>query len=168
MQNLRKINKFYLSGGWVHVPKDLKHLQTLNIKAILDLQFFPGDSQNKAYINYISEEAEKVGIEYRGMPMVDGDNDNLSDIFGTGAETLEKWELQFPKKRDSILVKCAAGVSRSASMLINYLCARDNKSYVDVLHMIRNAEEQYAMFGVSPSYEFVKYLKSKYPDTRYE
>lgn len=168
--NFRKVdNKFCLSGGWNNLPENVKFLQANNIKAVLDLQFLPDDSvysasQQEAMILYIRDELEKVGIRYKIVKMRDDEfNLDLEYAFTEGSLFLIDAEEDFADKGDKILVKCAAGISRSPSMLINYLCASRRISYLEALQYVRENEEKYGVwFGASPNMFFAEHLKNKY------
>lgn len=168
--NFRKVdNKFCLSGGWNNLPENVKFLQANNIKAVLDLQFLPDDSvysasQQEAMILYIKDELEKVGIDYKVIKLRDDEfNLNLEIDLAEGGLFLEKMEEKYTGKREFILVKCAAGISRSSTMLINYLCETRRMSYLEGLAYVRKNESKYGVwFGASPNMFFAEHLKNKY------
>jgi len=174
--NLRKIDKFWLSGGWQNViPEgDIAQLKANRIKAVLDLQFLPAErnsqyeKDNLAAQKFLFDVLKKHGIEYAMLPIADDEyNDDLEGIFNAGHEFLSAMEEKYPDKRDAILVKCGAGVSRSASMLINHLCETRRMSYVEALNYVRDKESAYVEFGASPHPFFAKFLKGKFKDNTY-
>lgn len=184
LPNFRKVdNKFYLSGGWNNLPENIKILQFHNIKAVLDLQFLPDNSvysvgSQEAMILHIKEELEKVGIDYKAIKLRDDEfNLNLEIDLAEGGMFLEQMEekhkgeirkpakkvIQMGKRPSGILVKCAAGISRSPTMLINYLCETRRMSYLEALNYVRkNEQDQGVYFGASPNHFFVEHLKKKY------
>lgn len=162
MLNFRKIDKFYLSGGWNKLPENIDELKVNNVKAVLDLQFSTIDS--RATIKAIKELLEKNGIDYQAIDMYDSEfNISMEDIFFAGQEFLSQMETKYPAKREGILVKCAAGISRSPAMLINYFCNSRRMSYAEALNYLRKREEDQGIdFGSSPNQYFSQYLKEKY------
>src|SRR3989304_8008242 len=156
MLNLRQIDyKFYLSGGWQNVPKDLDELKYLGIKAILDLQFIPWETMydkndTLSSIKFITDEAKEEDIHYEAILMRDDEhNVYLPDLLLQGYEFIASMEKVFSKRKDKILIKCGAGISRSPAMLINYLCIKNRWSYVEALNYIREKEEYQVQFGTS-------------------
>ena len=107
---------------------------------------------------------QPLGIEYNALAMYDSEfNNDLGAILDFGHEYLEQMEEKFPDKRDGILVKCAAGISRSPAMLINHLCISRRMSYVEALNYVRDKENnQEIEFGSSPNEFFAQYLREKY------
>jgi protein-tyrosine phosphatase len=166
MLNLRKVdNRFYLSGGWQDIFLDVQRLKLNKIGAVLDLQYTFVDEID----NTVPDALEKEGIEYKRINMYDGEyNQNIGKIFDEGAEWLAVAELKVEPKK-FILVKCGAGVSRSAAMLINYLCMARRLTYSEVLNNIKVTEENGKwlsgmMLGVSLDPSFDYELKKRYPD----
>lgn len=170
--NLRQIDKFYLSGGWsANILKDIEYLKTLNIKAILDLQMSQADIEfiGQRPIEFILNSMKEHGIDYKAVPMSDDEfNINLGNTLFEGSQFLSAMEKKYPAKKDKILVKCGAGISRSPTQLINYLCQVRNSSYIDILSYIRMKEEYAGIgFGSSPNPIFADHLKKIYPDKVY-
>lgn len=170
MLNSRKVdNKFYISGGWQDIERDTEWLKTENIRAVLDMQYTPYDSLNVP--NFIKGYLADEGIEYHYILMYDGEwNDNLASIFKEGENILEKWDTTFTNKKDRILVKCAAGISRSVSQYLNYICKRDNLPYTQAFNEFGKREAKWAwinndidFWNGSPGPWFAHFLKLKYP-----
>ncbi len=165
LSNFRKIDKFYLSGGWTQVPKNLSFLSHYNIKAILDVQWHPADWESmQSSREFISQQASTYEMQYIPLAMRDDEfNVNLDSALETGHEILKGWETQFPSKRDNILIKCAAGISRSPTMLIYHLCIERRMSYIEALTYIRAQESKnFTEFGSSPNPYFSQYLRNKF------
>lgn len=142
-------------------------LRQQNIRAILDLQMLPSDPIDTINI-FMQEQAEKNNIKYTIIPFRDDEfNTDLDQVFTSGHTFLADMEQQFPAKKDTILVKCAAGISRSPSMLINHFCMSRRMSYVDALNYIRERERYTITFGSSPNPYFANYLKRRFPDATY-
>lgn len=161
MLNFRKIDRFYLSGGWDNLPENINLLKLNKIKAVLDLQFI-SQKESETASRYIKE---KLGdIQYYALAMYDSEfNNDLGAILDFGHECLEKLEEKFPNKNDGILVKCAAGISRSPAMLINHLCISRRMNYAEALNYLRDKESAQGIdFGSSPNEFFAQYLREKY------
>lgn len=170
MLNARKIDrKFFISGGWQDIERDTKWIKTENIRAILDVQYTNYDSPNVP--GYIKNHLKDEDIQYEYILMHDGEgNDSLENIFTKGQEILTDWDNQFTNKKDRILIKCGAGVSRSVSQYLNYRCYRDSISFRDAYEQFRDNEDRWANIYADenfwpgmPSREFVKYISEKYP-----
>lgn len=173
MINLRSINKFYLSGGWSGIQKDIEYLKTLNIKAILDLQATPSDvdsSEMSGAINFIKETVKESGIDYLMLPMSDDEfNVDLGTVLYEGTKFLSEMEKKYPAKKEKILIKCGAGISRSPAQLINYLCQTRSMSFIDALSYVRMKEDLEGLgLGVGLNPIFYEHLKTMYPDKKYE
>jgi hypothetical protein len=166
--NLRQIDrKFVISGGFTDLHKDVKYLVAIGVVAILDVGL-TADDDIDGMVQTIGDACFEEGIEYAHIPMRDDEfNWNLEGIWTTAAEILRKWEEKYPKRRQLILVKCATGVSRSASCLIYYLCEKNRWSYVEALNYVRDGEAHKTEFGVSLNNYFHNTLKGMFPDNKY-
>lgn len=166
MYNLRKIDeKFYLSGGWDKPEADIELLKRLNIKGILDVEWAYDDGWESSYIAYVQSVINTHKIDYYSMFMVDGhEEQNLPLLLEHGYEFLKRLEIKYPNIEDKILVKCAAGISRSSTQLINYLCGTKSLSAIQGLEYVRNGEKyQPIQWPATPNSTFFEYLKKKYP-----
>jgi protein-tyrosine phosphatase len=165
MLNLRPIdNKFYLSGGWTDVPKNAKWLDFNHFRAVLDLQFTPDDYTLKS-MSFIRDTLNELNINYSAVPMGDGENPNLNELFNIASNILEDWDVRFTEKRHKILVKCGVGVSRSVAVLIDYYCKRDRLTYTEAKIRIANVDRyNYGGMPISINPIFEIYLRTKYPD----
>jgi hypothetical protein len=170
MLNPRQIDKkFWISGGWQNAPIDIQWLKTENIRAVLDLQFTPNDDDSRP--DFIFDMLDEEDIAYSHIKMFDGDyNWDLKEILDLGEALLKDWDLTYTKKKDRILIKCGAGVSRSVAHYLNYICGRDEICFADALANFRNAEIEWAKINAdlnfwpaSPDYSFKDYLNKKYP-----
>lgn len=170
MINLRKIDKFWLSGGWDKIKDNLTLINGLGIKAILDLQFMEPTNDVRASIEFVRTAANKISLDYKAIIFRDDEfNTDLEAIFTEGDKYLTEMEEKYPKMKDAILVKCGAGISRSSAMLIYHLCNARRMSYVEALNFVRGKEENYYIeYGSSPNPVFVQFLKSKFKDSTYE
>lgn len=115
---------------------------------------------------FIEDRMKEANIEYKIIEFQDSEfNDDLEAILTEGQEFLAKQEEKLIDKQ-GILVKCAAGISRSATMLIHHLCVSRRLSYLEALNYVRDKEKiAHLDFGASPNYIFVDYLKKKFKDT---
>lgn len=170
MLNARQVDKkFWLSGGWQDIERDINWIKTENIRAILDLQFTSDDDRNT--YTYVCDMLADEGIEYRHILMYDGDwNTDLPAIFLEGENQLEIWDTTFTGKKDRILIKCAAGASRSVSQYLNYICYRDKIDPLTAFGNLVDYEAKWAMinaprnfYPANPDPSFTSYLKKKYP-----
>lgn len=166
MLNLRPIDeKFYLSGGWTDVPKNAKWLEFNHFRAILDLQFTPSDFTSKSE-SFIFSILDELGIKYAAVLMSDDENNDLKRLFDKTSDILEEWDGLYKGRRDKILVKCGAGVSRSVAVLIDYYCKRDRLTYSEAKAIISKVDRyNYGglPIGIHPYLE--NYLRNTYPET---
>jgi protein-tyrosine phosphatase len=167
--NLRFIDKkFALSGGFTDLPKDIAYLSTLGVVAILDVGMTPDDDYIAMGL-YIENECAKEEIEYDYIPMRDDEfNDDIHEDWREAANILADWVKRYPNRRQFILIKCATGISRSASVLIYYLCREQRMSYIEALGYVRNAESGQTEFGVSLNNYFHNQLKGMFKDYTYD
>lgn len=166
MRNLRKVEKnYYLSGGWQDIFLDVERLRVNKIVAVLDLQYTLIDEIDDT----IKDTMEREGINYKQVRMYDGEyNQNLSGILDETEEWLAVQELKISPK-ENILVKCGAGVSRSAAVLINHLCIAKRLTYFEALNLVRNNEEHGRWLSgfewpvsLDPSFQYE--LNKRYPE----
>jgi protein-tyrosine phosphatase len=165
MLNIRKVDKkFFLSGGWQNIFLDIQQLKSFKISAVLDLQYTTIDEIDDTVPIALTKE----GIEYKRINMYDGEyNADLAKILDEGAEWLSVMELKVDE--NNILVKCGAGVSRSAAMLINYLCMSRRLTFHEVRNSIRTTEENGKwlsgmVLGISLDPSFTYELSKRYPE----
>lgn len=172
MLNARKIDsKFYISGGWQHIERDTEWLKTENIRAVLDLQYTPWDEKNVP--EHVKDYLEDNDIAYHYIIMEDGWDSNLSSLFEAGETMLAYWDSLFSNRKDRILIKCGAGVSRSVSQYLNYICKRDEIPFQEAYRDYRNKEDKWANIYAEENYwpgmptiEFVQFLDKKYPSEK--
>lgn len=168
MLNYRRINRKYcLSGGWSDIETDPDFLNDEGIAAVLDLQFTPDDDKGMAL--FLKDELDVYGIKYYSFPFADSETytpNQLKHLFKSFDAILTDLENNL-LKRQSILVKCGAGVSRSPAALLYHLCKQNDTSYVEELWNMREAEEGLTEFGVSLNVAFHTYLKTTFPDETY-
>lgn len=165
MLNLRPIdNKFYLSGGWVDVPKDASWLEFHHFRAVLDLQFTPFDFSLKSS-NTVRDMLDEQGIKYLAVPMSDDENNDLDSLFEITNNQLSQWDELYKESRDKILVKCGVGISRSVSVLISYYCQRDRLTYTEAKARIASHDQyNYGGLPIGIELNIDQYLRIRYPD----
>lgn len=170
MFNIRRVDKkFYISGGWENIERDAEWLKTENIRAVLDLQYTIDDNTNVP--NFVKTYLVDEGIEYEYIQMYDASyNRDIAGLYERGQSILEAWDNKFTNKKDRILIKCAGGVSRSVSHYLNYICKRDNISYIEARENLWQRERE--LMGYSdgtffwmgePNLAFEVFLSAKYP-----
>jgi hypothetical protein len=164
MVNLRKIDKFWLSGGWdeSNLQANALDLKNLGFKAVIDMEYSPQWPHPRG----LKEILQSVGIEYENVQMHDWGGykpEEFYAIMDHTQEVLKSWDRKYNKPNQKILVKCAMGISRSSSVLINYLCYRYNKSFMEVWDYVRKMEEG-AIYPASPNSHFARMLDDRYPD----
>jgi protein tyrosine phosphatase (PTP) superfamily phosphohydrolase (DUF442 family) len=161
MLNARRVDaKFWLSGGWQHLDNDTKNVKKTGIMAVLDLQFTPADSPEPT--RAIESALSALGVEYHYIPMWDGPlGQNLADIFQESNTLLADFELRFPGPKEQLLVKCAAGQSRSVSVLVSHFCESRRWTYHEALNYIKK-RDGYSPLTSDPNPVFATFLKRKY------
>jgi protein-tyrosine phosphatase len=164
MVNLRKIDKFWLSGGWdeSNLQSNALDLANLGFKAVIDMEY----SANWVPPIGLREILKDVGIEYANIPMNDWggySSEEFNGIMNRSQDILRIWDYKYNKPNQKILVKCAMGISRSSSVLINYLCYRYDKSFMEVWDYVREKEEG-ALYPATPNSHFSEMLNNRHPD----
>lgn len=114
-------------------------------------------------IAFIEEELAKEGIDYKTIRFMDSSEipQDLEGILTEGQEFLAQMEEKHSDKRHGILVKCAAGISRSPTMLIYHLGISRRMDFYEALNYVREKEQYQVDFGSSPNYLFMETLKKK-------
>jgi protein-tyrosine phosphatase len=164
MLNFRQIDKnFCLSGGWQDLDSDLENLHQAGIRFIIDVGLTPAD-EYATMVAYTQERAEAIGIEYVCFPMYDDEfNDDVEYSWDLIADIIAGAEKTLSRK-EKILIKCGAGVSRSVSTFIYFLCQNKRMSAREALNYIRDAERFKTEFGASPNTFFWNILRKKFPE----
>lgn len=157
MKNFRDINeRFSVSGHFADLEQDARFLAAKNVVGVLDLAFEPDDDWLAPTRSAIAEALAAENVGYVAIPMYDGDgNGDLDRLFGRGRDVISDWEAGHPGARS--LVKCWAGLSRSPSMLISYLCAAEGLRYVEAFELVSDAGE------LQVNWVFEDHLEARYP-----
>lgn len=168
--NFRQVdNRFALSGGWLNIEDQARWLHENGFVAVLDLQFAPVvESKAEAkyfsyskwtndFINAVDGALSEFGIEYHQIFMNDGYNKNINAIYQESMDTLNSWVDELPEGK--ILVKCAAGYSRSVSTLAQWYCENENLSGRAAINKIVMAGGE-----IGISFELESRLVSKFPN----
>ncbi len=162
MNNFRDVTtRFSLSGHFADVAPEAEFLAWKNVVGVLDLAFEPDDDELEPTPVEIEAALTRYNIDYLAIPMWDGsNNDDLAEIYARGREVISAWEAQHPDGR--ILVKCFMGRSRSASMLISYLCATEDLRYIEAFELVNETGE----IGLSTAFE--DHLERRYPGRHHD
>lgn len=152
-----------ISGGYQDTEMALDFCRDYKIMSIIDLQFIDPKESSTARL-FIEQECLEREIEYKAFFMRDDEyNQDLDGLLETVYNHL-KGELERLPRQHHVLVKCSTGISRSATVLIYYLCKERKYTYSQALNFIRNAEQGQTEFGASPHPYFAMYLKAMFPD----
>jgi len=89
-------------------------------------------------------------FEYMEIPVEDEPDENLLPYFEACIEFIDSGL----SKKQAVLVHCAAGVSRSSTVVIAYLMRTQNMSFSDALSFVTDKRPI-----ISPNQGFVKQLK---------
>ncbi|KAG7480779.1 hypothetical protein MATL_G00060020 [Megalops atlanticus] len=95
-----------------------------------------------------AEYYEGMNITYEGIEAHDSPTFDMSVHFHPAAEFIHKALISGGK----ILVHCAVGVSRSATLVLAYLMIRENKTLVDAIKTVMNRR------GIIPNRGFLRQL----------
>lgn len=172
MYNFRQIDKkLYLSGGWTDIDNDPDLLAHYNVKAVVDLQYSPDDDW-KNLTKTVENRLAEYDIDYAPFVLYDSDyNVDAREVFMAAADKIAEFIAQnADSKRDAVLIKCGAGLSRSVTALIWYLGYYRQMSYVQALDWYNSHLADY-----NPSYQpymqthainayFMHLLKKEFPE----
>lgn len=174
MLNYRRVDKkFSISGGWNNLPENVAFLKDERVAAVLDLQFTDWDSNHP--LTQVSIALEDANIDYSHIKMFDdlnGTKENTIRIIRKGADTLESFVEKHPKEYERILVKCAAGISRSPTVYLAYLCQANRWTYDEASEFLYDQERELHQMGLlywpsSPNFYFRQFLGEMYGRTEY-
>lgn len=172
--NYRRVNdKFSISGGWRNIYDDTDFLVSENIVAVLDLQYLEYDEQSA--ISVVTNALAAEDIEHHVIRFADGGYENelyTRNAIDKGVEIIEDLVERFPDRKQRILIKCAAGISRSTTMFIAYHCEKNRWTYDEGRAYLWDCETKLAQEGLleweaHPDWFFVYVLGKMYGRTEY-
>ncbi|WP_218081814.1 protein-tyrosine phosphatase family protein [Anthocerotibacter panamensis] len=118
----------HLAVGSCPSPSSLLHLREAGITAVLSLTE-PHEANLPEELAY--------NFVWQRVPIPDGFLGGVPSVghFVRGVQTLQRW-----RERNNVLyVHCMAGIGRSASMCVAYLCRTQNLSYPEALTLVKTA-----------------------------
>jgi protein-tyrosine phosphatase len=109
MQGFNEITPHLFISNW-YVSNDINFIQSKNIRAVITLEKTP-TPQN------IVDYYRNHNIDFMYIPINDSENENIYQYFDTTFEFINK----HIDRGENVLVHCAAGISRSATIIIHYI-----------------------------------------------
>ena len=167
--NYRRVDpKFSISGGWDNLYENIDFLKSEKIVAVLDVQWVDWDSDN--VIHQVKQACADEDIELVPIRFDDGINENMRrtrEIIEQGRDEIERLVEKYPDKKQRILIKCAAGISRSPTMYLAYIAKRDRLIFEEAKATLDDAEYRLGygygdFWGNSPNFFFRKILREMY------
>jgi len=136
--------------GDIKAATDLNFLKKYNITRIVNCA-----AEIPNAFNYVSDEpAQGAGaIKYLNVPIDDSPDVNPAKYFGV----VDKFIQDGIRRGEKILIHCAAGISRSATLLASHLMVKFKISDDEALRMLRDIRPQ-----VNPNSGFRKVLRDYY------
>ncbi|KFQ21689.1 Dual specificity protein phosphatase 13 isoform B, partial [Merops nubicus] len=130
--------------GDLHVARDKAQLSRMGISHVVDAAAgrFHIDTGPKFY--------KDLPVDYYGVEAEDNPNFDLSIYFYPVAHYIRA-ALNSP--RGKVLVHCAMGISRSATLVLAFLMICENMSLVDAIQTVRSHR------GICPNSGFLKQLR---------
>jgi protein tyrosine phosphatase len=107
--DIDKISDFLYISNW-DTANNLYELKKHNIKAVLTIE-----TSNKP--KYILDYYKQNNIDFLFLYLNDFSSENISKYFDISYEFIDK----NIKKGNNVLVHCMAGISRSSTLILNYL-----------------------------------------------
>ncbi|NXW63855.1 DS13B phosphatase, partial [Eurystomus gularis] len=130
--------------GDLHIARDKAQLSQMGISHVVDAAAgrFHIDTGPKFY--------KDLPVDYYGVEAEDNPNFDLSIYFHPVARYIRA-ALNSP--RGKVLVHCAMGISRSATLVLAFLMICENMSLVDAIQTVRSHR------GICPNSGFLKQLR---------
>ncbi|XP_073775168.1 dual specificity phosphatase 29-like [Danio rerio] len=132
--------------GDIQAARNKRLLQSLNITHVLNA------AHGTFNYSFITGEAfyQDVNISYCGVPASDIPSFNISKYFSTAADFIHTALSQAGGK---VLVHCAMGLSRSATLVLAYLMIQQNMSLVQAITAVSEHR------NISPNPGFLEQLR---------
>ncbi|XP_060092269.1 dual specificity protein phosphatase 13-like [Heteronotia binoei] len=130
--------------GDLYVARDIEHLRRMGITHIVNA------AAGRFHIDTGAKFYKDLPVDYYGVEADDDPNFNLSVYFHPAAKYIRA-ALNSP--RGKVLVHCAMGISRSATLVLAFLMICEDKTLVDALNTVRQHR------GVCPNSGFLSQLR---------
>ena len=116
-QDINKISDFLYISNW-EASNNPYELNKYNIKAVITIETH---KKSKEILDYY----KKNNIDYLFLYLADLPTEDISKYFDISYEFIDK----HIKKGENVLVHCMAGVSRSSTLILNYLIRKYYERY---------------------------------------
>ncbi len=128
-----------------HRTKESDVLDILNINVIISAL------TEEEYTDYMIDKEDFLDKEWYRFVVDDDENEPISNIFATTYKIMNEAVSQNKK----IFVHCAAGVSRSSTIVIAYFMLKNRWSYKEAFAFVKEKRKQ-----INPNDGFIKQLKA--------
>ena len=135
-------NAYSVIGNYA--TKEDSFLEELNIKVVISAL------TEEEYDDYMIAKEDFPNIDWHRLVIDDDESERISDHFFKVHSIISKAVTD----NKNIIVHCAAGMSRSASLVIAYLMIENRWSYEETYNFVKNKRPI-----VDPNIGFVKQLK---------
>lgn len=136
-----------------HIQKEMSEILPflyLGGSAAANSQDFFNTTGVKWVLNVAKEQPRSpFAAKYKKISLNDSLNENISNHFAEACEFIDEAR----KANEKVLVHCAAGISRSATIVASYLMNRYGHSAEEALNFIRRKRHQ-----IDPNFSFVVQL----------
>ncbi|NXS53542.1 DS13B phosphatase, partial [Brachypteracias leptosomus] len=130
--------------GNLHIARDKAQLSQMGISHVVDA------AAKRFHINTGPKFYKDLSVDYYGVEAEDNPNFDLSIYFYPVARYIRA-ALNSP--RGKVLVHCAMGISRSATLVLAFLMICENMSLVDAIQIVHSHR------GICPNSGFLKQLQ---------
>jgi len=118
--------------------RNIKSLKKeIGFSAVLCLQTDADFAKNNINIDKLKKHYEENGIEFRHIPIIDHDSDDLRDSLPKCVETLA----ELLKEDHTVYLHCNSGINRSPTVAIAYFHAIENYNLSDAFSFVVNRHE---------------------------
>lgn len=136
-------NAYSVIGNYI--TKEADFLEELNIKVVISAL------TEEEYEDYMIAKEDFPNIDWHRIVIDDDEQERISEHFFKVHSIIS----QAITDNKNIIVHCAAGMSRSASLVIAYLMIENRWSYEETFNFVKNKRPI-----IQPNIGFVKQLKS--------